>query len=273
MKTRIMIALFITSFAVIPVFSQKIDNLGRKMVSEIVHESYNNWGECYDQVTFKFNYNQKGDMIKIIVHRRTSIGDIFKQNKKSFLAATLSINGNTMLYDEYESGEKIGYRKHRFTLSSDGKRLLNDVVTTSDGKHVTTTYEYENNVFTGITQHYRGDFETWHLIFNKIDGNYYPVGKEGFVYSDEVNDTNINLDCLTWRIFGPIMVNEQEHLLLTPQVPLRSKNIIKEFVPDRPSGKMMCEVERNEKGNIVLITTRYADNEMAKKCLKISYLY
>ena len=38
------------------------------------------WAANYDQVTFKFNYNQKGDMIKIIVHRRTSIGDIFKQN-------------------------------------------------------------------------------------------------------------------------------------------------------------------------------------------------
>lgn len=267
------ITFIVTILVAFASFAQRIDRNGNKMVSEIVHENYNNHGECYDQTTFKFTYNANGEMTKIAVNRCTGIGDIFKRNKKPFLFAVITMNSNAMSYDEYEEGVKINYRKHKFTLSSDGKRLINDIITTSDGKHVTRTYEYEGGVFSGLTEHYRGDFEIWHLIFDVAEGNYYPIGKDGFVYSDEVNDTNINLDCLTWRVFGPIMVNEREHILLTQKVPLKSRNVIKEFMPDKASGKMICDVERDEKGNITNIHTKYTDGSIARKELRIKYLF
>lgn len=236
------ITLFFTFCLTIFSFGQKLDFNGDKMVSEITHKRYRQekFGKnVYSDKTFKLTYNSNREIVKISVYDGNTP------------VASLTKRGNNVAFDEFD-----GYYKNKITLSSDGKRLLSNVVSIKDGRQKTVTYEYENGEFSGITMHYRGDIETYHLLFNKVSGNYYPMSENAFVYSDEVNDTNINLDCLTWRKFGIIDVNEDEYILLLPQLPLKSRNIVKEYEPDKASGLYTVEVQRDEMGNIHEILTK-----------------
>lgn len=274
MKKGIVFSLLLL-FSISVCFSQKLNNEGRKMVSEVVFVKYEPDGSISDKRIVEYRYDEKLNIKAVVLKCGNDVTvldknvgnkqkNIFEYKFKSGLLVSKclkytifkdSLKDLTTYHYSVKDGKTVLSQIMRQTFAKDGKKW----VESNDAYYL--NFEYKDG------DYYWG--KMWSSRFKVENYVKFYGGKiqyDKIRYSNIKNDLNINPNTLIPVSCWAICLDVHEFELSTSWCGLESEHII-----EYSDGKCF-EIIVNDKGNITEIINRYKDGGILAD-VTIKYVY
>ena len=227
------IILFICILICINTNAQQKNAKGEKIVTSVEVENYSQKGNLYEKSTIIYKYYDYNKLISINKHTIMAIGeDIRKTNDKDSFNVSLTLKGNilTRTVPKFDFLEGM---KYEYTLNSNGTiRMLKKRM---PGSYIKYDYGYDDEGklvdyccewYVKHGKEYRPIDKKDSIVFTWIDGNMY-YKRCHFEYSDDINDTNLNLSLFLMENGNLTSDNSDGFDYSSKWYEMKSKNLLK----------------------------------------------
>lgn len=276
-----------------PSSAQRLNKEGKKMVASIEILSYgNSKGFLRGKENITYTYNGDRTLKSVSSVRLSGVGgvDIRKDKDKDINEVSIVRSGNTLKKTERYNG-KI-HPEHSFSVKFDGRYITEESTKYINGLIITDRIQVENGKVVKGFRQWGESNETDESTYEYVDDNLvmvhgltlithkrtckvdtFKIERPLYsVYTDHVNDTNVNLlyfqGCDHWPLTGGGSCVELE--MSTEWYPFRSHNLLKS-INRRPT---MFDYTFDDNGNLVKmeITSVYNADSGAKTVITINYV-
>lgn len=288
MKKVILFSLLLV-FSFLSVNAQRINDDGKKVVSKIVVERYNHDGVSKtSRTTYNFTYTEDLKLMYLEMEKIPLIGGYVDTERRTLLR-----KGNELIRKDYINGKIAKYWSYEYRLNNMGrivKRMrYNYTIDNSYVSRIDSEIKYEDTQFIVSTcTYYKGrndkvyskvtdDIVSDDRCFYFEDGNAYykrtQICRYGTVvdkynwhlYSDYVNDTNVNFNQFFTQYAWDR--NPDEFEFLTEWCGMASKNLLSSHK------KSYFKYTFDEKDNVIGFTVHNKYNDRITFKYTIQYLH
>lgn len=257
-------------------YSQKINPLGKKIVSSVVVSNYNSNGSINEQTKIFYSYNENGWLKSVkLLNNNGSITVVRKGYE---------LKSNVYKYTTNENGYIIS-KEYKYNVKKDLIKKLTEYTYTSDCDEMFLT-QISRQQFVLDSNIWSPSHDIFYLKFRYFDGNCYweqghstnlNIDKQTEFYGEEVkfdrrkygsivNDTNINPNLFLSMLCWEICLDVHEFELSTEWCGMVSEHILKY------ENGFNIETVIDANTNISRMFIRYKNGNIFRS-LDINYLY